>query len=66
MAGARGGLHEAAYVDCPADVAGWSDSMVRTGFLGVPLRIAGELACRSVTGVAAAIRAKARAFACMK
>ena len=44
MAGARGGLHEAGYVDCPADRAAWVRQAVRIDFDGIPLVIAAGVA----------------------
>ena len=44
MAGARGGLCEAPYVDCPADLAAWARQAVRIDFDGIPLAIAAGVA----------------------
>lgn len=44
MAGARGGLREAPYLDCPADRAAWARQAVRIGFDGIPLAIAAGVA----------------------
>ena len=44
MAGARGGLCEAPYVDCPADLAAWVRQAVRIDFDGIPLAIAAGVA----------------------
>lgn len=46
MAGARNGLHEVAYVPCPASPEDWAGGAVQTEFAGVPLRIAAGLAFR--------------------
>ena len=40
MAGARNGLHEAGYVDCPAGIAEWRAAAARFALDGIPLRIA--------------------------
>lgn len=40
MAGARGGLHEAPYVECPVDAASWARSAARLSVDGVPVAIA--------------------------
>ncbi|UVO55742.1 2-dehydro-3-deoxygalactonokinase [Sphingomonas sp. SUN039] len=50
MAGSRGGLHEIAYVDCPADVRDWSSAAPMLAFDDIPLRIAPGLACVDATG----------------
>ena len=50
MAGSRGGLHEAPYVDCPASVEGWAGAALALDFDGIPLRIAPGLACMSDAG----------------
>ena len=50
MAGSRSGLHEIAYVDCPAGVGDWSGAVPKFPFDGVPLRIAPGLACADATG----------------
>ncbi len=44
MAGARGGLHEAGYADCPADRAAWQHRAARIDFDGIPLTIAAGVA----------------------
>lgn len=44
MAGARGGLAEAAYADCPAEAASWRAAALRSSFDGVPLCIAADVA----------------------
>ncbi|MBU6267628.1 MAG: 2-dehydro-3-deoxygalactonokinase [Sphingomonadales bacterium] len=44
MAGARNGLHEAGYVECPAGVADWRQGAARLAFDGVPLTIAAGMA----------------------
>lgn len=44
MVGARGGLHEVAYVDCPADAPRWAAAAARLDFAGQPLTIAAGLA----------------------
>lgn len=50
MAGSRSGLHEIAYVDCPAGVGDWSGAAPVFAFDGIPLRIAPGLACTDATG----------------
>jgi 2-dehydro-3-deoxygalactonokinase len=40
MAGARGGLHEAPYADCPTDLAGWSEQAARLNLDGRKITIA--------------------------
>ena len=50
MAGARGGLHEAPYAECPADTAAWGRRTVETVCAGVPVLIAAGLACRDENG----------------
>lgn len=44
MAGARTGLREAPYVDCPTDVASWARAAVVLSLDNIPLRIAPGLA----------------------
>ena len=44
MAGARGGLHEAPYAECPADRAAWARQAARIDFDGIPLAIAAGVA----------------------
>jgi|SRR5579863_765614 len=56
MAGARGALHEAGYVDCPAGVDDWRSGAAHTMFGSVALRIGAGLACRSAAGVADVMR----------
>jgi 2-dehydro-3-deoxygalactonokinase len=46
MAGARGGLREVAYVDCPADEAAWRREAGELALGANPLLIAAGLACR--------------------
>src|SRR5687768_3299565 len=46
MAGARGGLHEVAYVACPADTFAWRKEASDLTLGSNPLRIAAGLACR--------------------
>lgn len=50
MAGARTGLAEAPYVECPADAAAWARAARRLEFDGVPVAIAAGLACRHGDG----------------
>lgn len=50
MAGARTGLREAPYVDCPADASTWARSGVAFTLDGVPVRIAAGLACVDADG----------------
>jgi 2-dehydro-3-deoxygalactonokinase len=50
MVGARNGLHEAGYADCPADAAGWRQSAANIALDGVPLRIGAGVACRDADG----------------
>jgi 2-dehydro-3-deoxygalactonokinase len=50
MVGARNGLHEAGYADCPADAAGWRRSAANIALDGVPLRIGAGVACRDADG----------------
>ncbi|MEO6716113.1 MAG: 2-dehydro-3-deoxygalactonokinase [Novosphingobium sp.] len=47
MAGARGGLAEVGYVECPADARKWSGAAASLQLDGIPLRIAAGLACRN-------------------
>jgi 2-dehydro-3-deoxygalactonokinase len=47
MAGARGGLREAPYADCPADRTAWARQAMRCTFEGVPLAIAPGVATPS-------------------
>ncbi|MEO7914545.1 MAG: 2-dehydro-3-deoxygalactonokinase [Novosphingobium sp.] len=49
MAGARNGLREVAYVDCPASLAEWRCAATRLDFDGIPLVIAAG--CASETDV---------------
>ncbi len=46
MVGARNGMHEAPYADCPADVVEWRKSAIELEFDGIPLRIMAGVACR--------------------
>jgi 2-dehydro-3-deoxygalactonokinase len=46
MVGARNGMHEVPYAECPVDLAGWRAATVDLAFDGVPLRIAAGVACR--------------------
>lgn len=50
MVGARNGLHEAGYADCPANAAGWRNSAANIELDGVPLRIGAGVACRDADG----------------
>ncbi|OYU33860.1 2-dehydro-3-deoxygalactonokinase [Novosphingobium sp. PASSN1] len=50
MAGSRGGLQEAPYVDCPASVEGWAGAALSLDFEGTPLHIAPGLACMGGDG----------------
>jgi 2-dehydro-3-deoxygalactonokinase len=56
MAGARGALHEAGYVVCPAGVDDWKNGAAQAMFGAGTLRIAAGLACRSSTGRADVLR----------
>lgn len=56
MVGARNGLHEAGYADCPADAAGWRRSAANIALDGVPLRIGAGVACRDAGGRADVMR----------
>jgi 2-dehydro-3-deoxygalactonokinase len=51
MVGARGGLNEVGYVDCPATLGNWCSGAAALAFNGIPLRIAAGLASRSEAGV---------------
>ena len=44
MAGARNGLHEASYAECPANADAWASKCARLDFDGVPTTIAAGLA----------------------
>lgn len=46
MVGARNGLHEVAYADCPVDALAWRKTATELTFDGVPLRIMAGVACR--------------------
>lgn len=50
MAGARTGLREAAYVECPAGVSEWRRAALRFAFDTIPLVIAPGAACTHDTG----------------
>lgn len=50
MAGARGGLREAAYADCPADAAQWRRAALAAEWRGASLRLGAGLACRDAQG----------------
>lgn len=50
MVGARNGLYEAGYADCPADAASWQASAANIALDGVPLRIGAGVACRDADG----------------
>lgn len=56
MAGARGGLHEAAYACCPIDVAGWSDQSARFDLGGRRITIAPGVAGLNDNGHSDVIR----------
>ena len=56
IAGARGGVHEAGYVDCPADQIGWGQEATRIDFDGIPLVIGAGVAM-AVSGPVSAQRA---------
>ena len=51
MVGARGGLIEAGYVDCPATIADWRGREVRMSVAGIPITVLPGLCCRSAAGV---------------
>jgi 2-dehydro-3-deoxygalactonokinase len=46
MAGARGGLHQAGYAECPVSAADWTRQTVRLDIGGTPVRIAAGCATR--------------------
>lgn len=50
MVGARNGLHEVGYADCPTDAAGWRRNAAAIALDGVPLRIGAGVACRDADG----------------
>lgn len=50
MAGSRSGLHEIAYVDCPASARDWAGATPTFAFDGTALRIAPGLACADAAG----------------
>ncbi len=50
MAGSRNGLHEVAYLDCPADAGVWAGAVTTVDFDGVPVRLGPGLACQNVQG----------------
>lgn len=50
MVGARNGLHEAGYADCPADAAAWRRSAANIALDCIPLRIGAGVACRDADG----------------
>ncbi len=50
MAGSRNGLHEVAYLDCPADAERWAKAIATISFEGVPLRLGPGLACQNAQG----------------
>jgi 2-dehydro-3-deoxygalactonokinase len=56
MVGARNGLREVGYVDCPADAVAWRRSAADLAFAEVPLRIAAGVACRDDVGRADVMR----------
>ena len=56
MAGARTGLREAPYAECPADVEAWRRSTLSFEFDGAPLTIASGLACTHEDGAADVMR----------
>ncbi len=47
MAGARGGLAEVPYAECPADRAGWRKLARKTAMPGLDITIAAGVACRA-------------------
>lgn len=51
MAGARGGLVEAAYVDCPTDAAGWCDRAVKVAVGDGDVSVLPGLRTRNAVGV---------------
>ncbi len=50
MAGARNGLHEVDYCDCPAGLDAWRDVAQLLAFDAIPLRIAAGVAGRDAAG----------------
>lgn len=56
MAGARNGLHEVAYADCPTDAAAWRGAAGELILEGVPLRIGAGVAWRDAAGRADVMR----------
>ncbi|VWX46733.1 2-dehydro-3-deoxygalactonokinase [Novosphingobium sp. 9U] len=50
MAGARGGLHETGYVECPASAADWAGRAARTEIADTPVTIGSGLAFRDRDG----------------
>jgi 2-dehydro-3-deoxygalactonokinase len=56
MVGARNGLHEVAYADCPVDVARWRRTAADLTLDALPLRIAAGAACRDGHGRADVMR----------
>ena len=56
MAGARNGLREAPYVECPARIGDWIGHSATAELQAIPLRIAAGLAWRSERGVANVMR----------
>jgi 2-dehydro-3-deoxygalactonokinase len=48
MVGARNGMHEMPYVECPADAATWRQTAAELSFDGVPLRIMAGVAFREL------------------
>jgi 2-dehydro-3-deoxygalactonokinase len=50
MAGARSGLHEAPYIDCPASQLAWTGRAAHTLLDEIPVSIAPGIACRDRDG----------------
>jgi 2-dehydro-3-deoxygalactonokinase len=66
MAGARGGLHEVPYLDCPVSSGEWAAAASRHEFAGVQLTLAAGLSCRALNGRADVMRGEeVQAFGAM-
>jgi 2-dehydro-3-deoxygalactonokinase len=66
MAGARGGLHEVPYLDCPVSSGEWAAGAVQRDLAGARLTLAAGLSCHALDGRPDVMRGEdAQAFGAM-
>ena len=66
MAGARGGLHEVPYLDCPVSAGEWAAAAAQRDLAGARLTLAAGLSCRALNGRADVMRGEeTQAFGAM-